>query len=33
MIDKQRELYQTEIDILPDSTDFLNLEYKDTYAG
>lgn len=32
MIDQQHKL-GTDIDILADSTDFLNLEYKDTYAG
>lgn len=32
MIDKQRELYQTEIDILADSTNFITLDYKDTYG-
>lgn len=32
MIDQQRKL-GTNIDILADSTDFLNLDYKDTYAN
>jgi len=32
MINKQHNL-GTDIDILADSTDFLNLEYKDTYAN